>query len=213
MRIAPDNALDFIGPVPFHVETEYQIEASIALSPTFDPTAALQNAAANPDTRTNWIQPVAVVVGITPSFIQSTPIFFHPDAQGGRWSVGEKAVRVAPSSATGMVVGPSGRGIWLENRPFPVSGPGRRGGETKPARCVVSFDIPLLRSGVDAQVPVPERVRGLFRAHDQALYSRPCGMGEVVARKFSIMSATINDAAGRVVLGNRDGTVDVLDFS
>jgi hypothetical protein len=38
-------------------------------------------------------------------------------------------------------------------------------------------------------------------------------MGEIVARKFSIVAATIDDAAGRVVLGNRDGTIDVLDFA
>jgi hypothetical protein len=49
--------------------------------------------------------------------------------------------------------------------------------------------------------------------HAHALYTRPCGMGEIVARKFSIVAATIDDAAGRVVLGNRDGTIDVLDFA
>jgi hypothetical protein len=205
MKIAPSVAVDFIGPVPFHIETDYQIEASVAVSSTY-----LKQPTALPNT---WAQPAAVVVGISPNFIQSTPIFFHPDAQGGRWSVGERAVRVAPTSATGIVVGPSGRGIWMENRALPVSGPGRRAGETKPARCVAGFDVPLLRAGADPRTPAPEQARELFRVHEHALYTRPCGMGEIVARKFSIVAATIDDAAGRVVLGNRDGTIDVLDFA
>jgi hypothetical protein len=309
MKIAPQEAVDLVGTVPFHTETEYQIEASISLAPDlallcrrppasssmspqtcpasggFASTSA-QVPTPTPAPKQVRIQPVAVVVGISPTTMHSTPLFLDfldchslhhsggsdqgqarsqnrmRDQDQGIWRAGAKASQPIPPSATGVQLGRSGRGIWQENRApgvvaaasgsfsarpsastplvagsgskvlpqgVGVDVPRRREKEKgdRPVRCIASFDVPILRDGVlvdvDTIAPGTDTAEAtdadaairasLLRVHAGALYARQCGMGEVITRKYGMMAATIDDGAGRIVLGNRDGTVQVLDFT
>jgi hypothetical protein len=207
LRIAPCEADDIIGVVPFHAESQYQLEASIVLAPSLV-------------SREGWTQPVATIVGLSPNMMTSTPLYYKASTDGtsGEWHVGEKAERFTPPSATGIVMGTAGRGIWLENRPQLSIGPagrrhGRSASDARPMRCVVGLDVPLVRTGAPSDASADDLQADLLRVQDKSLFERPCGMGEVVTRKYGIMSATIDDAAGRIVLGNRDGKVRVMDFA
>jgi len=114
---------------------------------------------------------------------------------------------VAPSSHY-FRAGPRGKGFWMQTKN--VSS--RR--SVHPARCIVGFDI--MNDSKDGptsdlqstQVPVDNDLH----ICEQSLYSRRCDPGEIVRKKYCLHSADIEDTVGRIVVGDRQGKIEILDY-
>jgi hypothetical protein len=107
---------------------------------------------------------------------------------GVTWTFMHGANIPASRSAEVLELGPSGRGAFVQTIVR----------AEKPHRCVTPFTDPA--SDIDGL-----RLGG-------ALYARRCATGEAASRRFRLCAFTLDDVAGRLVVGNRDGTIEVLDF-
>jgi hypothetical protein len=198
---APGSGADLVGPVIFCRDWGHHTEARVII-PRGHAARAWP---------ADTLYPSALVLALGPHALSSLPLFVDADVGAGRggWAAGEWESFPVPPSAGALAAGAAGTGraLWLETRALPAGGPGARRGNTRPARCVLRLDVPAARDGV--QIPcVPD-----MRVHAREIFARPCGVGEVVRRKYALVALALDDAAGRVALGNRDGTVQVLDLA
>ncbi|KAI0032111.1 hypothetical protein K488DRAFT_31288, partial [Vararia minispora EC-137] len=105
---------------------------------------------------------------------------------------------VVPPSCEKLAIGPHGRGIWLETRNV------RRSHTTYPARAFVGFDVRTVLNN-DWQNSVVVR--------EAPLYTARAGSGEVALKRYRILDAALEDTVGRIVVGCRDGRVQIMDFA
>lgn len=130
------------------------------------------------------------------------------------WS---SVVIVAPSCRD-LCISPSGKGFWVQTRNVTSRH------SMHPARCLVGFQITRRIGSSEKKSLEPEsRPKGtqalwaklgndLQICHD-SLYSRRCDMSEIIWKKYSVMSAALEDTVGRIAIGDRTGRVEVLDFA
>jgi hypothetical protein len=113
---------------------------------------------------------------------------------GVAWSFVRGERYSAPSSTEVLVLGPTGRGAFLQTRVV----------QSAPTRCVAGFEVP----------PLPKNVRsgGQIKQPAGPLYARRCAVGEAAVRRYRLMAYALDDILGRLIVGNRDGTIEVLDF-
>ncbi len=120
---------------------------------------------------------------------------------------------VAPSSCE-LHIGARGKGFWIQTRNVVT-----RHSE-HPARCLIGFDITKARleEGQTLQTVDPTAKReprivdNVLRVCEEDIYARTCSMGEVFWKKYSLVSADLEDTVGRIAVGDRDGMVEVLDY-
>ncbi|KZT10767.1 uncharacterized protein LAESUDRAFT_741181 [Laetiporus sulphureus 93-53] len=129
------------------------------------------------------------------------------------------AVVVAPSCRD-LFVSPSGKGFWMQTRNVTSRH------AVHPARCLVGFHItpaaskqtsPVTKGhpdGAKGQALSTEPMRGNeLHVSSDVLYSRRCDMSEIIWKRYSIISAALEDTVGRIAIGDRMGRVEVLDFA
>jgi hypothetical protein len=206
----PGSGIDLIGPVIFCREWGYHTEARIVV-----PRERRRD---DDDT----IYPSVVVLGLGPGALSSLSLFALGDDAGDYstgWSTGAWCSIAVPPSAGTLATGSagSGRALWLETRALPASA---RRGDTRPARCVLGIDAAGARRGLPRAIlewgPPETGARwpaDVVRVHEREMYARPCGVGEVVRRKYGLVALALDDTAGRVALGNRDEKVQVLEVA
>ncbi|EIN11615.1 hypothetical protein PUNSTDRAFT_131772 [Punctularia strigosozonata HHB-11173 SS5] len=128
-------------------------------------------------------------------------LVFDPERSGSPCAIVLDILPLAlPPSAGGFAFGPSGRGVCLVTRNLAAPS----GRERYPARCVVPLDVGVGGAGEDASEAW---------AGEGHVYARRCGVGEVAARRYQLTAVALEDAVGRVAIGDRDGIVRVLDFA
>ncbi len=110
-----------------------------------------------------------------------------------------------PPSCGNLVVGRNGKGFWMETQNLTC------GHSTFPARCFVGFDTTSRL--VPAQDQQPARWQNNLVVRENGIYKARVGAGEVHERKYRILTSSIEDTVGRIVIGGRDGRVQVLDFA
>lgn len=121
-----------------------------------------------------------------------------------------------PPSCQHLHAGPSGRGFTIQTRTITS----RR--SEHPARCLFGFHT-TSASGTPAgdseawgkEHRIAVEVSGGNKVHyaDKPFYSRRCDMSEVIKRQYTIVSTAFEDAVGRLAIGDKHGTVEVLDFA
>ena len=110
-----------------------------------------------------------------------------------------------PPSCSDLVVGLNGKGFWMETQNLTY------GHNTFPARCFVGFDATSRL--VPAQDSQPARWQNDLVVRKKGLYKSRVGAGEVHARKYRILTSSLEDTVGRIAIGGRDGSVQILDFA
>ncbi|OBZ70872.1 hypothetical protein A0H81_09140 [Grifola frondosa] len=122
-----------------------------------------------------------------------------------------RVIRVPPS-CNNLHVGSSGKGIWMLTRNVTS----RR--SVYPARCILGFDMASdlhgRRETSEDEVNYWCDSKGGNDLHvcRDVLYSRRCDMSEILSKKYSIVSASLDDTVGRIAIGDRFGKVEVLDL-
>ena len=124
-----------------------------------------------------------------------------------------RIISVAPSCCD-LQVGSNGIGYWIQTQNVTA----RR--SIFPARCLIGFDFtkPGQESGEDPVREKGSKLPGSVEgANDMYLcqrevYARRCDMSEIICKRYTLMSADIEDTVGRVVIGYRHGRVEVLDY-
>lgn len=131
-----------------------------------------------------------------------------------------RAIGVAPSSCD-LLVGPNGIGFWVQTKNVTAKR------SIFPARCLVGFDFTHSHSAEggegqgggenherENEGEAPKTVDGANDMYlcQREVYARRCDMSEIICRRYALMSADIEDAVGRIVIGYRHGWVEVLDY-
>lgn len=96
-----------------------------------------------------------------------------------------------------------------------------------PARCLLGFDIctphqnpPSRTASKSSRFEVnllKEKPSSLQDANDLhickgQLYARRCDMSEILRKKYSLVTADLEDSVGRIAVGDRCGKIEVLDY-
>lgn len=122
---------------------------------------------------------------------------------------------IAPSSCY-FRAGPSGKGVWVQTDNVETNR------AKYPARCIMGFEIIANAAAGESKAgsepssdgPSADHIPGeesLYRCQGP-LYSRRCDMGEIIRKKYSILSVDLEDAVGRIAVGDKNGKVEVLDY-
>ncbi|KAI0916415.1 hypothetical protein AcW1_008854 [Taiwanofungus camphoratus] len=114
-------------------------------------------------------------------------------------------VVVVPPSCGRLSAGPGGKGFWMQTRNVTTRH------STYPARCLMGFHVTSNDEPGDAKARVCEGNN--LHLCSGNLYSRRCDMGEILWKKYSIVSTALEDTVGRIAIGDRTGRVEVLDFA
>ncbi|KDQ55883.1 hypothetical protein JAAARDRAFT_159340 [Jaapia argillacea MUCL 33604] len=130
------------------------------------------------------------------------------------WKVRE--FPVSPSCSQ-LYLGSSGKGFWMETRNTTTNH------TTYPARCIVGIDIsrnPRLPTLDEIEAPKEQRGRELTWADAsntvkicESMVEMRVGINEVARRRYRLTAAALDGSVGRIVVGNREGKVKVLDFA
>lgn len=150
------------------------------------------------------------------------------------WRFMQGTERAVLPSAGMPRVGPSGRGVFLETRRAHGAEDDRHMAPPVVRAVVGLWAPPASFSYVvspssgqdDAHVPVDggtmhgctlcgESITGPLSldVHEGELYARRCATGELARRQYRLSAMDFEDAAGRLIVGNSDGWVEVMDFA
>jgi hypothetical protein len=129
-------------------------------------------------------------------------------------SVCTRVIPVAPSCSR-LQFGTSGKGIWFETRNIPVG----ITNSLKPARCLIGVDVSSEPGSISLTSKADQEVAGMLEwgnflnICEKEVYSRVCGMMEVSTKRYNINSVDFHDCVGRIVIGDWDGNVEVLEYA
>lgn len=120
-----------------------------------------------------------------------------------------------PPSCQHLHSGPSGRGLTIQTRTITS----RHCEHT--ARCLFGFHTTPVSGtpgssqawGKEHRIAAEVIEGNKVHYADKPFYSRRCDMSEVMKRQYTIVSTAFEDAVGRLAIGDRHGTVEVLDFA
>ncbi|TFY80896.1 hypothetical protein EWM64_g3109 [Hericium alpestre] len=122
------------------------------------------------------------------------------------FSVPAQIYPVAPSCAN-FVVGRNGKGFWLETRNQ------TNGRSVHAARCFVGFDVKASLVDVVEKDRQPRKEWALdLCTRDKEVYATKVGMGEISTRQYRMVAFAMDDTVGRIVIGGRDGRIQILSF-
>jgi hypothetical protein len=129
-------------------------------------------------------------------FLASFPFHFP--------SICTRVIPVTPSCSQ-LRFSSSGKGIWLETRnvSFGIAN------DTRAARCIIGADV----SRDDEEEENQQECGNRLNISKGEVYSRYCGMQEVMMRRYKVNSVDLEDSVGRIVIGDRDGNVEVLEYA
>lgn len=130
-----------------------------------------------------------------------------------------RTYKIAPSSCH-LTVSSGGKGFWVQTHNV------TNRHNQYPARCVMGFgisppeqDIPRTSSKsyhpevvlLKENKAIVDQVDDLQLCKGQ-LYARRCDMSEILRRKYSLVTADLDDTVGRIAIGDRCGKIEVLDY-
>lgn len=115
-----------------------------------------------------------------------------------------RALAVAPSAAS-LMVSQNGKGMWMETRNVTSRH------NVYPARCLVGFDVAKDNVNKLACGLMEGESNDLHVARNE-LFARRCDMSEILTKRYAVLSADLEDSIGRVAVGYRNGTVEILDY-
>lgn len=128
-----------------------------------------------------------------------------------------RTIMISPSSCN-FVVGTHGKGVFFETKTITTSS---RTSYT--ARCLGGFELRRSDEEFDmvyqANIVGPKHSYRLsyqppqFVECKREVYSRRCDMGEIMYRRFSLASVALEDAVGRIAIGDRNGMLEILDYA
>ena len=126
--------------------------------------------------------------------------------------------KIAPSTCN-LRVAPGGKGFWMQTHNV------KNRHTVYPARCLMGFDVTTSqidqlpsRLSPSEVVMLKDKPSMLTNANDlhfckNAVYSRRCDMGEILRKKYSVVTADLEDTVGRIAIGDRCGKIEVLDYA
>jgi hypothetical protein len=116
-----------------------------------------------------------------------------------------RIIPVAPSCSR-LHVGQHGKGLWFQTDNV----------ETKtssyPVRCIMGFDVVRPEMAQDQESKANPDANVLHLCESK-LYARRCDMGEIVCKKYSLRATDLDDAVGRIAIGDKHGKIEVLDYA
>jgi len=125
-----------------------------------------------------------------------------------------RVIPVAPSCSR-LQFSASGKGLWLETRNIPVG----LTNSLRPARCLIGVDISREPNAIcatskpDQEVARRQEWGNFLNICEKEVYARGCGMREITTKRYQVKSVDLQDCVGRIVIGDRSGNVEVLEYA
>lgn len=81
----------------------------------------------------------------------------------------------------------------------------------RPSRCIIGADVsnePNVTSTSTRQ-----EWGNFLNIGEKEVYTRSCGLRELLLKKYQIQSVDLEDCVGRIAIGDLDGNVEVLEYA
>ncbi|EPQ56956.1 hypothetical protein GLOTRDRAFT_127341 [Gloeophyllum trabeum ATCC 11539] len=129
-----------------------------------------------------------------------------PEAGVALHVINNRLIPIVPSHAE-MLVGPSGKGIWLETRNI------TRKHATYPARCIVGFSVRREHDEEACASAAYQPPGNVVEMCKSEVFVQRLGSCELARRRYGLGCVAFEDTVGRIAFIGRDGTLQILDYA